>query len=403
MTSSSSIDAPAGEHRGLADVRCPLCDQPIPHEQFDEIHGRIQARERQQREAVEDRVRHEVERARLAAEEEARAALAEAQAEASAERERLEQAFTAREAAAIEESRKAALAEAAETLGAAERARDAAQAELETLKAQQAGELTARLQEQREALDIEHQKALNAERAKAFEDRQKVEEKVEQLQRELQRKRADELGEGAEVDLFETLRREFPDDKITRVKKGEAGADVLHRVMDGADECGLIVYDSKNRNAWRNDYVSKLREDQIAAKADIAILTSRAFPSGARQLHVQDGIIVANPARALALVTILRRHIVQIHGLRLSNEARDDKMSHLYDFVTSERFAVLLEQIETLTSDLLDLDVKEQTAHSRTWHRRGGLVRSIQRVHGDLTMELDRIVGKDTSSGLAVL
>jgi len=39
---------------------------------------------------------------------------------------------------------------------------------------------------------------------------------------------------------------------------------------------------SPSRWPWRNDYVTKLREDQIAAKAEHAILSSRVFPAGNR-------------------------------------------------------------------------------------------------------------------------
>src|ERR1700740_894306 len=68
-----------------------------------------------------------------------------------------------------------------------------------------------------------------------------------------------------------------------------------------AGSCALtargLVYDSKNRTAWRNDYVDKLARDQIAAKAEHAVLSTLKFPADAKQVHVQDGVIIANPAR----------------------------------------------------------------------------------------------------------
>ncbi len=137
------------------------------------------------------------------------------------------------------------------------------------------------------------------------------------------------MGEGAEVDLFESLKQEFEGDQIERVSKGAAGADIIHDVIHGGKVCSRIVYDAKNRNAWRNEYVTKLREDRIAAGAEHAILSSLKFPADARQLHVQDGVIIANPARVPALVQMLRRHIAQIHTLRLSNIERDSKTDAL--------------------------------------------------------------------------
>ena len=51
--------------------------------------------------------------------------------------------------------------------------------------------------------------ALNAEKAKAFEENLKLSETVQQLQRKLDNKTAEDLGEGAEIDLFAALKMEF--------------------------------------------------------------------------------------------------------------------------------------------------------------------------------------------------
>ena len=85
--------------------------------------------------------------------------------------------------------------------------------------------------------------------------------------------------------------------------------------------------------------MTKLASDQMAAKAEHAVLSTSKFPKGARQLHVQDGVILAGPARVVALVQVIRRHLVQTHTLRLSNDERAKKTAALYDFITSERCA----------------------------------------------------------------
>lgn len=314
--SQSTIRRHAEPHVHIAGARCPWCDQPIPHEKFDEINARIEAKERERTAAVERR-----------------------------------------------------------------------------LKANHESVVAQRLKEQRNALEKEKTNAVNAEKSNAFNANLKLEEKLQELQRKLQKKTTEELGEGAEVDLFEALKSEFPSDQITRVNKGVAGADIIHKVVHNGRVCGSIIYDSKNRNAWRHDYVTKLRRDQLAAKADHAILSTRVFPAGARQLHIQDGVIVTNPARTVVLVQMLRKHVVQNHGLRLSNKARDQKTAHLYEFITSDRCAQLLDQIETLTDDMLDLEVKETKAHEATWKRRGELIRSVQRTHADFSAEIERIIG----------
>jgi hypothetical protein len=251
----------------------------------------------------------------------------------------------------------------------------------------------AQIQEQREVLQKAVDDAVNAEKATAFEERLKIQTKFEDLKRAYDQKTAEELGEGAEIDLYEALRAEFEDDRIERINKGQPGADILHTVMHNGKECGKIIYDSKNHNGWRNEFVTKLASDQMAAKAEHAVLSTSKFPKGARQLHVQDGVVLAGPARVVALVQVIRRHLVQTHKLRLSSEQRAAKTAALYDFVTSERCTVFFTRIDTHTDDLLDLQVKEKKAHDTTWKRQGELIRSVQKVRAELTNEIDAIVG----------
>lgn len=267
-----------------------------------------------------------------------------------------------------------------------------AESKLAKLSEQYEVALNERLGSQREILEKDKDEALAAERAKAFEDTQKLQNKVSELQRALDNKTAEELGEGAEVNLYEALRREFPDDRIERVAKGAPGADIHHVVVDHGRECGTIIYDSKNHKAFRTDHVAKLAEDQIAARAEHAILSLHKFPKGTGQLHMQDGVLLANPARVVAVVTLIRRHMVQTHTLRLSNAEREEKTARLYIFITSERCAQLLDRIEKQAADLLELQNKEIRWHKNNWEKQGEAYRAIQRAKADLDSDIHKII-----------
>lgn len=108
---------------------------------------------------------------------------------------------------------------------------------------------------------------------------------------------------------------------------------------------------------------------------------------------MQDGVIIVNPARALVIATVLRKHVVHTHGLRISNEARAQKTEALYAFITSERCNQFLDTISSSTEDMEELDVKEKRAHDATWRKRGELVRTVQRSRGQLCDEIERIIG----------
>jgi hypothetical protein len=343
--------------------RCPWCEQPITHGKFQEMKARIEADERKR--TAEDEKRHEAE-------------LAQARRKAAAEAE-------VRAQAAAEEAKRTAEIANAEKI-----------AELETARAvaeEQVASHNENLRELRTALEKDRADAVNAERARAFQDQQRIQDRVDYLQRALDKKTAEELGEGAEVDLFETLKEAFPDDHITRVAKGKEGADIIHRIRDGGRECGVIVYDSKNRTAWRTAYVEKLRKDQLALKADHAVLSTMAFPAGYRQICLQESVILCNPARAVVIVDLLRRQLIHTHTMRLSAEARSEKTAMLYDFITSEHYAHLVEQAEQRAEQILDLDVAEKKAHELMWKKRGELVIAIQRALLDTSSEIDAIIG----------
>lgn len=253
--------------------------------------------------------------------------------------------------------------------------------------------LAAGLQEQRDALQAAQIMAVNAEKSAAFEEKQKLQTKLDDLQRAFDNKTAEELGEGAEIDLFESLKAAFEGDRIERVNKGQPGADILHTVFHNGKECGKIIYDSKNHGAWRTDFVTKLAADKLAAKADHAILSTRKFPANTRQLHEQDGILIASPARAVTLVGIVRQHMVQSHTLRMSNEARVQKTAALYEFIISERCADLFTRIDTQAEALLEVQVKERRAHDAVWKKQGELIRNVQKVNAEISHEIHTIIG----------
>jgi hypothetical protein len=372
-------------HVHAADEQCPWCEQPISHAKFEDIRRRMTAEQNQRLAALTEQFECD----RVAAEAKAKAALEQARAEAAAAAEQRVQAARSEAAKAAETAMLARLAETQGKLAQAEQAKAAALAQTAAVKAEQDAAVAQRVAQMQETLQKERDATVLAEKAKVL----KLQSELADMQRKLEGKSAHELGEGSEVDLFEQLRTTFEGDRIQRVPKGVNGADVIHEVIHNNKVCGKIIYDAKNRDAWQNGFATKLRSDKLAQGADHAILSSNKFPKDKSQIHCQDGVIVANPARVLAIVEILRDQLVRMHELRISNEERGHKTVALYAFITSEPFKQLVEQVEAQAGKMLDLDTKEQEAHRRIWDQRGKLIRSVQKARADLTFEIDRIIG----------
>ncbi len=367
MAIFQSSTGPARAHLHLVGDRCPTCDQPIPNDRLDEVSKRIAARETQVKAEADARAAELIE-ARV------KAATDAARTEARAE---LEQVFN-------------------EKLAAAEAAKIQAEKSAAEQKAEFESALAERLSETREALEKSKIDAVNAEQVKHFEEMQKTKKLIEELQRKVDKKTAEELGEGAEVDLFETLKGEFPGDKIDRVKKGAAGADIIHEVRHNGVPCGIIVYDSKNHGAWRYDHPAKLREDQLAAKADHAMLVTRMFPTGTTQLHIENGVIIANPARVAIIARLLRKQVVQMHMLKASNQERSRKSDELYSFMTSERFEQFVSTIQIAAKDLDDLQVEERKSHDKVWRRQGEMIAKLKKATNTFDEAVERIIASSS-------
>jgi hypothetical protein len=151
-------------------------------------------------------------------------------------------------------------------------------------------------------------------------------------------------------------------------------------VINNGRECGTIIYDSKNHKRFLNQHVTKLLADQLAAKAEHAILSTHKLPDGKCQLHMQDGVVLANPARVVFVVTLIRRHLVQAHTSRLSSADRESKTAALFGFITSEHFTQHLSRVDTRAEELLGQLDKEIKWHKNDWNKRGEAIRAIQKV-----------------------
>jgi hypothetical protein len=421
-------------HIHVAGLKCPVCEQAIPNEKADQVRERIEARDRALSESVSLKLKEQFALERVQIEANGRTALEQVKSENVAAIAAVREEALRKEAAAREEGSKAAQTAAQEKLDAMAKANATLQADAtakiaEIQQAKVAAELAAqeriaaaerarvvaenlaksakenhetlmneRLQEQREALEKDKTAAVLAEQAKTFQERQKLQSSVQNLQQQLERERADVLGEGAERELFEELKAAFEGDRIRRVPKGTAGADIIHEIVENGKVYGKIVYDSKKRTTWRTEYATKLCEDKVAEGAQHAVLALLKFPADAKQLDVRDGVILANPARVTAIAEILRDHVVQTHGLRMSNQERERKQGALYAYIMSERFQQHLDSIESQTGKLLDLDVDEQKSHRSVWEKRGKLLKAVEKAQGNLRVDIGRIVGTDTTA-----
>lgn len=392
---------------------CPTCDQPISNDKAKEIRAKAEEMQRRLTQEAETRANQ-----KLAEQKSQIEATAKAEGRQSVEAEAAQKVAAAEKAKAEAEQAKATIeTTAAQKIAAAEALaktdREQAQQQLATANAEKDQALAkvkqaeadkdaaveARGREVREAMEKDKAEALAKKDSDNDEKTRKLQELVKNLERKLEEKTAGELGEGAHIDLLNALKEEFPADDIRRIRPGVSGADILHTVMRNGIECGSVLWESKNSTGWRDDYVTKLIRDQTAARADHAVLSTFKFPSGTAQVAHRDGVVIVNPARAVAIAHMLRKQMLLVQTLRLSKTERLEKMAALYDFMTSERCALLLNRIDSDAEALLELQASEKTFHDNHWKKQGLRYKSIQKAKADLDVEVGAIIGGVDSVG----
>jgi hypothetical protein len=398
----------------LANESCPWCGSTIPHDKFVEIEKRIWTEEQKRSAEAEVAMRQRMEAQAKSAEQKAKDEAAKQVASIAAERDALlkkaAKESEAREAAirkqAAEEAAKQLAAIAAERHAILQKAREfeareaAIRKEAEEEAARQAQALVdlseqqkqKDLNELRTILEADRDQTVLKKQAEFAREREGWQKKIMEMDHQLQRMNANQIGEGAEVNLFETLKEAFPGDAITRVKKGQPGVDIHHDVMHKGEFCGRFVYDSKNRQAWQYTYVTKLREDQLEAKADHAILCTTVFPSGKKELSVESDVVVVNPARAVHIIHLLRRAMIEMHVRGLSMKQRAEKTNKLYRFIISASYSQRFNQVVRLTEEMLELDVQEKKTHDTVWKRRGTLLTRQGNVLREIDTEISAVI-----------
>ncbi|MDO6802858.1 DUF2130 domain-containing protein [Wenyingzhuangia sp. 1_MG-2023] len=240
------------------------------------------------------------------------------------------------------------------------------QAKLEAQK-----ELSAQLQMEKEKikrLADESNELKLKELQKQLDDQKKL---TEEMKRKQEQGSMQLQGEVMELAIEEWLANQFPLDTIDEIKKGATGADCLQTVNTREQiNCGTIYYESKRTKAFQPAWIDKFKNDIRDKGANIGVLVTEVMPSDMDRMGMKDGIWICTYEEFKGLCAVLRQSIIQWSRVLHNQENKGDKMSLLYDFLTSNEFRLQMEGIvEGFTQMQMDLQ-KEKNAMARLWKQR---------------------------------
>ena len=262
--------------------------------------------------------------------------------------------------------------------------------ELTVEKRVETGLAAAREKAKKEAADEMKLKVMEAEQTIASMQRQ-----IEDLKRRAEQGSQQLQGEVQELELEALLGTRFPRDTIQPVPKGEFGGDILHRVIGPlGQQCGTILWESKRTKNWSDGWLPKLREDQRAAKAEIAVIVSQILPKDVETFGIVDQVWVAHPKVALPVAVALRQTLIEIAGARQSSEGQQTKMEMVYQYLTGPRFRHRIQAIvEAFSSMREDLD-RERKAITKQWSKREEQIDRVMQATVGMYGDLQGIAGK---------
>ena len=167
--------------------------------------------------------------------------------------------------------------------------------------------------------------------------------------------------------------------------------------------CGVIIWESKRTKAWSRGWLDKLKEDQRAQGAELAILVSQALPENLVILactKTSGSVDTRSPYRSP------RRCVNNSHSvtaMQRRESGKGEKMEALYHFISSTAFQQQVQGVVEAFSEMqLDLG-RERVAMEKLWKKREKLIQRVLQGTAGIHGSLEGIVGQQALPSVKIL
>lgn len=219
-------------------------------------------------------------------------------------------------------------------------------------------------------------------------------QQIDELKQKAEQGSEQRHGEVLELELESLLRSSFPSDSFDSVPTGISGADLIHSVMSSGEYCGTIIWEAKRTKRWSDAWLAKLRDDQRAAQADMAIIVSQTLPRDVDTFRLIDGIWVTSYRCVIPLAMVLRHSLIELAMTKHTQEGQHSKMERVYQYLTGPRFRLriqaIMEKFGAMHEDLL----RERRMMVRLWAKREQQIVSVLEATSGMYGDLQGIAGQ---------
>jgi hypothetical protein len=217
---------------------------------------------------------------------------------------------------------------------------------------------------------------------------------LENLQRKIEAGSQERQGEALEEQLKEILQQSFPMDEIEDVAKGQRGGDLIQNVRNVTGKiCGKILWESKNTKDFNKNWIDKLKQDQQAAGASIAVLMTMSMPKEIKQFDLYNDVWVTDYSSAIGLCTVLRQMLISVAREKLVSLHQDSLKDVIYSYITGQEFSSRVKAVVMAYTQMqIDLD-SEKRAMLRIWKKREKQIQSVLNNTSEMFGEIEGMLG----------
>ena len=260
-------------------------------------------------------------------------------------------------------------------------------------------EMAKKMNEEQEKIRKEEQKRIEEQyKLKDMEKDKKLRDVIrinEDLKRKLEQGSQQTQGEVLELEVENTLKKEFPLDLIEPIAKGITGADLSQTVKNlQGKKAGTIIWEMKRTKSWSQQWIEKLKSDQRTVHAEIAVLISEVIPGSVNKFGQVDGVWVCDFESYLGLAYALRSQLLELATLRNMHEGKQGKMEMLYRYMTSVEFKHRVEAIIEAFTNMQQEVEKERRWFTQKWAREEKHLRSAIDNTIGMSGDLQSVIGK---------
>lgn len=201
---------------------------------------------------------------------------------------------------------------------------------------------------------------------------EQLNDRLKDMQRKVEQGSMQAQGEAQELVLEDVLRATHPFDVLEEIGKGECGADLMQYVRNPAGQnCGSILYESKNTKAFSDDWVTKLKADMLLKKADLGMIVTRTLPKGVSCFQqVEPNLWICSQEHFKQLTFVLRAILLSVHDVRVVQTNQGEKSRMLYDYLMSTEFRNNLKSVHDTFARMHGSLIKEKKAQLANFKKR---------------------------------